>query len=118
MKAEYPISHIAVQELQIDLARRQRVTTLAAQIQARDDEERARQIASNQPYMGIQPPKNNPPSAIPEATPDLRFAHPAELRSEAQRKTQEEVPGDFESQSSSRNASPQAWNPLSVGRRS
>ncbi|KAF8305242.1 hypothetical protein DL93DRAFT_361900 [Clavulina sp. PMI_390] len=103
-----------IQELQIDMARQQRVTALAAQIQARDDEERARQIASRQSNASqIASPAVD---ELPSATLPAIEASPEQLRDAARRKTAREEPRDFRPGTPSTDA-PEAWTPSAARRR-
>lgn len=97
------------QEIQADLARQQRVKTLAAQIQARDDEERACQIAAVQSTSSIPPPED---AHLAASLPPGSTLH--ELREEALRRMKPQETGiPFRSDDG-----PQVWSPKSVRGRS
>jgi len=104
------------QELITDLARQQRVTALAAQIQARDDEERARQIAATKPDPGMIPLQETH-LGVPQQAALPHDSAPQDLRAEAQRRARLEEPQDARIPSQPHEEL-QAWSPGSIRQRS
>ena len=100
------------QELQADIARQQRIRVLAAQIRARDDEEKAHQIAAAKTEESILPPQDTRLN-ISQQSPSPPDLAPQELRAEAQRRMggPQEAPAQPESYEG-----PQAWSPGSLRR--
>ena len=104
-------SHTFQQELETDLARRHRVTVLAARIQAQDDEERARQFAATRLEAGAGMLDTLP--GVAQQTALSLDSAPQELRAEAQRRTRMEEPQEARISSQSHQG-PHAWSPNSV----
>lgn len=110
-----PIIYLTIvsKELQADLARRQRVTYLAAQIQAKDELERQQQL-ENPTFASLQPPSESQQS--PDSPSASREATPEELRAEAQLKTRLEEPQGTRNPVQASDA-PEGWAPTSARRR-
>ena len=122
-------------ELQADANRQVRVKALAAQIQARDDEVRQRQLAfptpsaslsapnaMHTPNLTSMPDQGEGPTAISsdsdhsptEKTNDeATESNPADLRTESQRRTRAEEPAQLR-RGLKTDDGPQGWNPTTM----